>query len=283
MAINTQDFLVIPKHEVEQLYTMKDAIENQEHVFQMLGLGKAWVLPIIYHDVHQYDGLFALKPGVITEPPVSGLKLVCINPKNPETLPRVNATILIHDMENGTPLAIMDGLHITAVRTAAAGAVAARHLARKDSRKVGVLGTGIQGRVQVLALKEIFKIDEVKAWSPTEKNRRRYADKMQCEIEAPVYAVASPREAVTDVDILITATNATESIVMNDWVTDGLHINGIGADHKGKQEIDTAIYARAKLVVDKREIALHKDHIKPEQIHAELGEVVAGNQQVVYA
>jgi alanine dehydrogenase len=270
-------FFVIPRSVVEQLYTMKDAIESQEMAFRAMGLGKSKVLPVLHSDVDRYSGHLEIKPGVATDPAVYGLKLISLYPKNPKSrIPAMQAIIIINDARTGVPIAITDGVHITNLRTAAAGALGAKYLARRDSRNVGVIGTGTQGRLQVIALREVFKVQTVKAWSPSASRRSKYAVEMEDELGMPVRAVDSVREATRDADILVTATPATAPIVKRDWIDSGMHISSIGADRRGKQELEGEIYNHAKIFTDCREVAIQKGLFGSARIFAELGEVVAG-------
>ncbi len=275
--MHQRSFLVIPRSAVEKLYTMKDAIQNQEKAFRALGRGDAKVLPIIHNDVLRYSGHLEIKPGVVMDPALYGLKLISLYPKNERLrIPPMQAVILINDAKTGAALAITDGAYITNLRTAAAGAVGAKYLARKNSRSVGVIGTGVQGRMQAIALKEVFDFRSLKAWSPRPANRKRYGLEMEQALGIPVRVVDSAREATKDVDILVTATPSTAPIVKRDWIGDGIHIDSIGADRRGKQELESAIYDDAKIFTDCREIAIEKGLFGSEQIFAELGEVVAG-------
>lgn len=271
------NFLVISRSTVEELYTMRDAVESQERAFRALGRGDAKVLPIIHSDVRQHSGHIEVKPGVVLNPAVYGLKLISVYPKNERLrIPPMQAVILINDAKTGVPLAITDGAYITNLRTAAAGAVGARYLARRNSRSVGVIGTGVQGRMQALALKEVLNFQSLKAWSPRAASRKRYALEMENALGIPVRAVDSAREAIRGVDILVTATPATAPIVKRDWIEDGLHINSIGADRRGKRELAPEVYGHAKIFTDCREVAVEKGLFRSGQIFAELGEVVAG-------
>jgi alanine dehydrogenase len=258
---------------------MKDAIESQEKTFMALGLKKARPLQIVHHDVSEYSGHIEIKPGVVVaNPVVSGLKLISVYPENAKSgIAPMQAIVMLNDSKSGIPIAIVDGVYITNLRTAAAGAVGAKYLARKDSRRIGVLGTGTQGRLQVVALREIFELESVKVWSPDRGRRRHYEKDMQTgESRMTVAAVDSAREAVQDIDILVTATPARAPIVKNEWIESGLHIDSIGADRRGKQELESAIYKRARLFVDNRQTALEKDLFGPEDIIGELGDVLAG-------
>jgi ornithine cyclodeaminase/alanine dehydrogenase len=192
------------------------------------------------------------------------------------------------DLKTSLPLAIMDGSHITAYRTGAAGAVAAGVLARKDAATVGVIGTGTQGRMQILALRELFKLEKILAWNIRKPSAERYATEMSERLGIDVKAVDGVEAAVRDVDIVVTATPSREALVMNDWIREGVHINAIGADGPGKQELDPKIVGRAdKVVVDSlsqcRRIgeiqhALTSKLLTEEGVHAEIGHILLGER-----
>jgi alanine dehydrogenase len=196
--------------------------------------------------------------------------------------------IVLLDLETSMPLAIMDGTYITAYRTGAAGAVAAEVLARKDSKRVGILGAGTQGRMQLLALKELFDIQEVKIWNIHRKRAERYRDQITKQLSIDVHVVNSPNDVVPESDILVTATPSRKALISGDVIHEGLHINAIGADGPGKQELDPRIVSIAsKIVVDSLEQckkigeiqhALQQGLIDMSSIHGEIGEVINGTK-----
>ena len=203
-------------------------------------------------------------------------------------LPSVIGVILIADGSNGMPLAIMDGTHVGAYRTGAAGGVAAKYLARKESEKVAIIGTGNQGRLQLMALLENFDIRKVYAYDRDKARRAAYAEEMTRKTGVEVVSLDEPRKAVAQADIVVTATPATEAIVFDEWVRPGTHINAIGADMPGKQELDPLIFKRAKAVVDLREQCVEIGEIQNPiregvitelDIYAEIGEIVAGKRK----
>ena len=268
--------LIVSRNEVERLFTMDDAIQSQEALFRALGSGQATVLPILKQAVPEYGGEFEIKAGVVNKPPVMGLKMICDYSSNAEAknIPAYQSFISLVDASTGTLFAIVDGSRITGLRTAAAGAVAAKYLARKDSKKVGVIGTGNQGRLQVTALNRIFKIQEINAYDVDREVLSRYVREMGPKLGVKIAAKDSPEETARGVDIVVTVTPSKKPYLRAEWISEGTHINAFGADSIGKQELEEAIYSKARLIVDKREIAIAKGVIKPEQIYAELGEII---------
>ncbi len=226
---------------------------------------------------------FALMPAFDREQAILGAKLVSVVPPNAaRRLPTHLAAISLFDTVTGELAAVMDGRYITEVRTAAASAVSARHLARRDARVLAVLGSGVQAASHLVALRLVRPFAEVRVWSPTTDHLRRFVE----EQGAPVQAAASAAECVHGADVVVVATNSISPAIDNQWVCDGAHVIAIGACRPAHQEVDAALVARARLVVDSREAALHEagdivvplaeGRFGPEHICAELGEIVSG-------
>ena len=188
----------------------------------------------------------------------------------------------------GRPLAIMDGTEITAYRTGAASAVATKYLSREDSSRLCIVGAGAQSRRQLDAILEVRDIRKVMAYDVVRaaaEGLARYAESLGRGLSAE--ASDSPRECVESADVVVTATPARSPVVMDEWVRPGTHINAIGADAPGKEELDPAILLRSKIVVDDYEQTIHSGEInvpiskgilRRDQIYAELGEIVAGRK-----
>lgn len=232
-------------------------------------------------------------PSYLEELDVSAVKVVNVHPDNRAKydLPSVMATIVLVDPRNGAPLAIMGGTWVTAVRTGAAGGVAAKYLARKDSEVVGLVGAGAQAKTQLMSLFSLYKkLGEVKVWSRTEKTRRARVAEMEVLYgdKAKIVPVDSAKDAVEGTDIVVTITPSRKPIVLNEWISPGTHINCIGADAPGKEELDPAILTRAKIIVDDWEQASHSGEINVpltkgiltrRNIWGNIGQVVAGLKQ----
>jgi alanine dehydrogenase len=227
-------------------------------------------------------------PAYLEEQDITGVKIVNVHPDNPKKgLPTVMALVILNSTETGAPLAIMDGTYLTDMRTGAAGGVAVKHLARRSAKTVGFVGTGNQARTQLRAINEIIDIHEIKATSVSEKQTLAFKDDMELEIECEITAKKSIKE-VCDCDILVTTTPSREPIVMDEWISEGTHINAIGADAPGKEEIDPRILKRARIVVDDISQASHSGEINvpfskgllsEKDIFCELGEVITGKKK----
>jgi len=275
------DTLILTQEEIEGFLTMKDVMKAVEHAFEMHGKNAVQMPPKVYLTFEKGD-LRAMPAHMENH---AGIKWVNSHPENPKRgLPTVMALLIYSDPETGFPLAVMDATHITSMRTGAAGGIAAKYLARKNSKVFGFVGCGRQAYTQILALKEVFDIEEVKAYDIYESNAEKFAEFCrEMGIEASVMNI----EKTCDCDVLTTTTPSRKPVVMKEWIRPGTHINAIGADAPGKQELEDSILLSAKVVVDDMEQALHsgevnvpisKGVLKPDDIHASLGEVIIGKK-----
>lgn len=275
------------RKEVESLLDMKGTLKVVEEAFRQHGLKKVQMPPKLYLYFKNHNGDLRTMPGYLEEQDITGVKIVNVHPDNPKIgLPTVMALVILNSTETGAPLAIMDGTYLTDMRTGAAGGVAVKYLARKNAKTVGFVGTGNQARSQLLAINEVMDIHEIKATSASEKQTLAFKDDMELRIECEITPKKTIRE-VCDCDILVTTTPSREPIVINDWIQEGTHINAIGADAPGKEELDPLILKRAKVIVDDIQQASHsgevnvpisKGLLSVKDIFGELGEVITGKK-----
>jgi len=282
--------LLLTEKDITPLLSMNEVIEAVETAFKEKALGRAQMPAKPYLFYAKYNGDLRTMPSYLEKLDISTVKIVNSHPDNPTkyNLPAVMATIVLIDPKNGAPLAIMGGTHITAMRTGAAGGIAAKHLARKEPKVVGLVGAGTQAKTQLMALLFLYgNLGEVRVWSRSKQTRGAYIAEMRpkCDEATKMISVNSAKDAVKGADIVVTTTPSRKPIVLSEWVTSGMHFNCIGADAPGKQELDPIILKRAKIVVDDWEQASHggeinvplaKGIIRKENIWAEIGEVVAG-------
>jgi alanine dehydrogenase len=277
--------LWLSEEEVKASLTMEETIEAVEEAFREHGLGKAQMPPKSYLYYKKYDGDLRTMPAYLEELDATGVKVVNVHPANPGAgLPTVMAVVILNSPKTGAPLAIMGGTHLTNMRTGAAGAVAAKYLARKDSRRVGLAGAGAQARTQLLGLAKTFEIETVKV-ADVSLNRCRALER-DCRSFLDVeYQLSTDVKEVCNCDILVTTTPSRKPLVKDEWIVEGTHINAIGADAKGKEELDPAILKRSKVVVDDLAQASHSGEVNVPLtkglltsvgIYATIGEVVAG-------
>jgi len=260
-----------------------------ELAFKEKGLGRAQMPAKLYLFYEKYGGDLRAMPSYLEALDISAVKIVNVHPDNraKRGLPTVMATIILIDPGSGFPMAIMGGTAITDFRTGAAGGVAAKYLANPDPKVIALVGAGAQAKTQLMALLALYRDFEVRAWSRSDSTREAFLAEMGplCEGRARLRGFDDLEKAVRGADIIVTTTPSREPLVADEWVSNGAHINCIGADAPGKQELDPAILKRSKIIVDDWEQASHSGEINVPiskgllskgDVWAELGEVVAG-------
>jgi ornithine cyclodeaminase/alanine dehydrogenase-like protein (mu-crystallin family) len=215
--------------------------------------------------VADHGGFFAVMPAYAG---ALGAKLVTWFPNNRD-VPTHHAVIQLFTPETGEPLVTMDGTLITEMRTGAASAVATGLLARKDASSLTIIGSGVQARSHLHALRLVRQFRDVRVWSP------RHADRFAAEFG--VRAASSAEEAVRGADVIVVATMSKTPVVHGGWVSPGAHVNAVGAVRPDWRELDDELVTRARLFVESREAALREsgDAIRNGHVVAEIGELVA--------
>jgi alanine dehydrogenase len=280
--------LVLTGSQVLQVLDMDLALAAAHEAFRAYGEGRVNMPPKAYLTLAQGDFRAMYGEIFLPEVHICGLKWVNVHPGNPARgLLTVMAKILLNDPETGLEWADLDGTHITNYRTGAAGGVAAKFLSREDSFRLGVIGCGQQAMTQIAAIVKVRPIREITVFNRHLDHARAFAEKMAGAHSVKAQAVDHARQAVENHDIVVTTTPSESPIVFRDWVSPGTHLNAIGADAAGKQELDPAILTGAKIVVDDWAQASHSGEInvplsrgdlKPEQVYGSLGEIVAGKK-----
>ncbi len=278
------NMLIISERIVRDLLTIEEAINAVELSFKLTALNQVIMPPKLYLDLPSYHGDFRAMPAYVDE--IAGIKWVSVHPGNHERgLPTVQATIILNDPATGKVLAIMDGTYITTLRTGAAGAVAVKYLARKDSSVVGIVGAGTQAKMQLIAISKIIPwIKEIKVYDVKKSARDEYVSEMKGMVKSDIRAVNSLEE-VSDSDIVMTTTPSREPIIKQDYIKPGTHINAIGADAQGKQELESSLTQKSRVIVDDMDQACHSGEvnvplsqgiIKPENIIGTIGQIING-------
>ena len=269
--------LFLSKNQVLPLLDMKEIVDVVEKAFGSWARGKVTMPPKSYLTLSKGD--FRAMPAAI--PGAAGVKWVNVHPGNPvQGLPTVMAVIIYSDPETGYPLAVMDGTEITNYRTGAASAVASKYMARPDSRVLGLVGAGRQAYTQLMAHNTLWDFNLIKVYDiqPAAVNRLIQAFPL-------LHIEARTLEDTLNSDIICTTTPAREPVVKKQWILPGAHINAVGADAPGKQELEPAILQSARVVVDDMKqatssgevnVALTKGLLNPSSIYGTLGELVAG-------
>lgn len=282
-----KETLILSGPDIEKLITMPSALRVAEQAFTAYGQGKIQMPAKIYLHLDKYQGDFRAMPAYIEGPEACGIKWVNVHPGNKHYgLPAVMALIILSDPKTGFPLAVMDGTLITNLRTGAAGGVAAKYLANQDSKIVSLIGCGAQARTQLMALKELFKISQVRIYDRVNSQAEIFRKKMSY-LGLAIKNCASIKDCLKGCAIAVTTTPSREPIVQSAWVKEGAHINAIGADAQGKQELDPAILKKAKVVVDDITQAIHSGEINVpmaektitrKNIYANLGDILSGKK-----
>ena len=229
------------------------------------------------------NGDFRTMPAYMPALGIAGVKIVNVHPNNrARGLPTVMALTEIIDVTTGVPQAIVNATELTAMRTGAAGAIAAKYLSPRRTVTLGVVGAGRQAEALVEATAATLTIDEIRVWSRTEKSSEAFAARY-----ADYNAVSVSIERACDCDVLNTTTPSRKPLIMADWIGEGTHINAIGADAPGKQELDPRILTGAEVFVDDPGQAAHSGEINVPietglydagMIAGTLGEVVIGKR-----
>lgn len=278
--------LILTRNDVAALLSIEECTEAVEHVFRLYGEGKTQAPGVL--GVHAHDGGFHIKAGVLQlNHPYFAAKINANFPQNPQRLglPTIQGVIVLSDADNGYPLAVMDSTEITGQRTAAATAVAAKYLARPESKTLTICGCGVQGRASLLALMPLFPFEQVFAYDIDSTRSENFANDLSTELTVAINAVSQLEPAVFQSDICVTCTPSRQFYLRREHIAPGTFVAAVGADNEDKQELDPTLLGQSKVVADLVEQcaaigelhhALDQKVMKRDQVHAELGEVVAG-------
>jgi alanine dehydrogenase len=283
--------LIIKGKQVKKLLDMVDVLDAVEGAFREKGLGRVQMPAKTYLYYDKYGGDLRVMPSYLEALDISAVKVVTVHPGNlKHNLPSVIGTIILINPETGVPLAIMDGTWITAMRTGAASSIATKYLARKKGAEVlGIVGAGVQATTQLMGITRVMTLREVKIYDINPAAAETFARRSRKIYRNVKFTISkTEREAVEGADVLVTVTPSRVPHVKKEWVHSGMHINAIGADAPGKEELDPTIFDVAKVVVDDMEQACHSGELNvplakgiysKKRIYAELGEIVAGKKQ----
>jgi thiomorpholine-carboxylate dehydrogenase len=270
--MKTDQPLFLNEEQVREHLRITELIPAMEKALIDFSAGRVTqpVRSIISIDVDAATGFLGLMPALT--PDGLGLKTVTFYPSNAERgIPTHMATIFLIDPQTGTPLAIMDGRLITEMRTAAVSAAATKLLAKRDAKVLAILGSGVQARSHVEALRIVRPFEEIRVWSPTPEHAKRFAQ----EIGA---TAMSAEEAVRGADVVVTVTNSKTPVLNGSWLRPGCHVNAVGACRPDWRELDDEAM-RNVVFVDSREGARKESGdiiLSDAKMYAELGEALAG-------
>lgn len=287
--------LFLSREDVEALLPVGECIEVMAGALAALARGEAFQPLRASHWLPDRRGVLVTMPGGLFAGggDILGVKVLTVFPGNAAHGEESHqGAVLLFDAERGRPLAFLDAASITAIRTAAVSALATRLLAREDAGDLAILGTGVQARTHLAALREVRALRRVRVWSRDPGNARRLAAEESARYlrhGLRVEPSASAQEAVAGADIICTVSAAVEPILLGDWIAPGAHVNAVGACTPDARELDTAAVVRARLFVDRRESALHEPGeiltplregtITEDHILGEIGELLIGKVQ----
>src|SRR5580700_2681640 len=232
--------------------------------------------------------LFGVMPGAMGAAAPFGAKLISVFQENfAKGKPSHQGLVILFDPETGAPVCVVDAGEITAIRTAAASAVATDALARKDARRLVILGYGEQAATHARAIGKVRSLESISIWGRSPERARAFAERMHSELSVPVKVAGVVREAVAGADIICTVTAATEPILKGEWVRPGTHLNLVGSGYAGPVEVDNDLVVRSRFIVDSREGVLSQGAeflrakavglVDDGHIVAEIGQVLAGD------
>lgn len=291
---------VINNEEVKKILKMDEVIQEIEKVYTMKSRGKSCLFPMVFHEFERGVADMDIKSGYMEDIDTFGLKLVSWFGENAQKgLPQLIGTTMVFDSKTGQPKGILNGEHITAMRTGAAAGIGAKYLARKESENLLMVGMGHISIYAVAAVLETMEnIKVLKLHDPMCKdNKAELSDKfklrmseafpeMREKIEGISISYGEDLKAtVNQSDIIITATPSRAPIIKKEWVKAGTHFSCIGSDMEGKQEIDEKIFTHACVLVDdinqaisvgECEIPIKKGAIKAQEVKGEIGDVITG-------
>ena len=258
--------MILDEDSVRALLRMDELIPAMANALADLSRGKVVQPMRVMMPVGDHGGFLGLMPaygGAL------GAKLVTFYPSN-EGVPTHHALVLLFRPETGEPLVTMDGRLITEMRTAAVSAVATKLLARPEAAVLAILGSGVQARSHLEALRLVRAFREIRVWSP--RNARAFARQLG------VHAADSAAEAVRGADVVVVATTSRVPVLFGQWLSPGTHINAVGAPRPTWRELDDEILRTARIYVESREAATREsgDIIAAGRVDAEIGEVVTG-------
>jgi ornithine cyclodeaminase len=281
--------LVLSRTDVESLLDLDQLVDAVAAALADLSADRVSMPPRAAAVVGSRGAMLMAMPAFLPSSGALTTKLVSLFPENRDR-PTHQAIICCFDSENGTPIAVLDGTHLTATRTAAGSALATTLLARQDARVVSVIGTGVQARAHARALARLPQVDALRVGGRDHSKVQALVLDLRAELDVTVDVAPSVEDAVRGADIVCAATHSDRPVVRREWLQPGVHINSVGYNSAGEGEVDGATVRDALVIVESLVAALappptgavelrraiEQGVIAPDHVHTELGELVAG-------
>ena len=244
--------LIVSMAEIKELMSMEECLELQKKVFVAHVQGGAQNAPNTWLRVIGQNKWMKLLAGYVGDIDTMGMKVLARFPENPPGM-NIGSLVALFDGKDGFPMAIMDAVYFTAVRTAAGGGLSVLYCARKDSTSVGIVGSGVQARYNLIAMKQVLpQLSDARVYSRSQERRESFAERLQQETGIQMTAVGTVEEAVADMDIILMGTNSPEPVLMKEMVVPGVHIAAMGI----KTEIEPAAFKGARVIGDGRQVTI---------------------------
>lgn len=282
--------LLLTRKQIESILTMAEVISAIEEGFKEHALGTVRMPVRTILSCERYKGQMLTMPAYVGgNIDALGQKTVSVYPNNPTmNLPTIQAVVQLLDPKTGSPLAIMDGTYMTAMRTGAVSAVATKYLARQNSKIATIFGAGVQSATQLSGICQVRKIQHAYVYDIDKKRATEFAIRMSDTLKTEVEPTENVEEAVQNSDIISCATTSKTPVLKGEWLKEGTHINGVGSFVASTRELDTSAVTKSKVVVDSREAAMEEagdliipikeKTITPDHIWAELGDIIIGEK-----
>jgi ornithine cyclodeaminase/alanine dehydrogenase len=281
--------LILSEGDVRQVLTFLDTVEALGPAHQVFSRGEAVQPTRLQLPVDKHNGRLLIMPGYIPSSDALTVKIVGgFHDNRALGLPAAFGIVILHDAKTGEIIAIMDGAHLTGVRTAAAAVLATRYMGRPAAKQLTILGGGYIGRMCARAFTAEFQLAQIRVHSRTKATAIGFKEELLDEVDCDIEVVEDPAEACSGADIIVTATASKEPVLHYDWIKPGAHINAMGSSLPGSREVDTKTIQNARLAVESREatmaeagdilVPLRKGEISEDVIFAEIGEIIAGDK-----
>lgn len=245
--------LLLTERDVRAVLSMPDLITAMEGALVKFSSGAVRQPVRSVIEVGEDRAFFGIMPAALNDPPAVGAKLVTVYEHNHAVgLPSHLATIVLLDHATGALAAILDGRYITEARTAAVSAVSVKHLARPDARVLAIIGSGVQARSHLEAIRHVRALSEVRVWSPNAEHRQAFVRHAAETTTLAVRAASTAAEAIRGADVIVLATSSRTPVILDADVAAGAHITAVGACRPDQREMPTALMARARVFVDSR-------------------------------